>query len=570
MASGFVKGALAGVVASGLGLSVVSELAPPPAPQMHAAPRPSLGATTESKTAAKAPSAPTQTPKPQTAPALATTSEMASSQAEPPALSAAPAAPKPAPEPTPVAPQTAAGKAVPAKIAPLPGLTPADQAPAAAIASSIMPKAAPETSLGAAPGSGPGAPVAPKAEAPVTESPATQAPQPPSGAGTAPKFVQAPPKVRLDSTAPAATALLREEPAPKSPASGGPAPLAPKQTPQPSANPAPAEAAPTAPAAAPAPRPRILRPGSTETAPGTGAQPQAALPQITLPQTARPQTAPLPKIAEGMPSIAGAPQPGFGQKLHGVISGRLPKIASVPGAAPPETTPDTGVPDDASLPAYRRYAAAFENPQQKPLLSIVLIDTGGALDRSALAALPLNVSFAIDPDAADASAAAQLYRAAGHEVLILARGIPADATKTDLEQIFARYQQVLPQAVGVLDPAEGGFEANRALSQRIVALLAERGLALLTYARGLDAANQIAQASELPAARIYRRLDADDENPFTITRYLDRAAFKAAQDGRVTVLGHTKPDTIEGLKDWAGDSRARTITLAPVTATLTP
>lgn len=593
MASGFVKGALAGVVVSGLGLSVLSELAPLPAP-------PDTAPAALSAPGAKAASA----PKAAAETALPRAADKAADKAVGPAPMPAPTpVPVPAPvrapiapavpgtpETAPPAPQTTADKAKPGATTPLPGPTGADRAPAASVTSAPAPEPAPEASLGAAPGGEPGAMATPKGEAPVAESAATRPPQTPAPAESAPNPVQAPPRVQLDATAPATTtAPGGEDHAPNAPAGSGPAPVAPKTTPRASIGQAAPETAPaetglaaagpasaaTGPASAAPPKPLVLRPGGPGATRSPGAQPRAL---ATGNEAPRP-SAQLPKVAEGMPRIAGAPQPGFGKAAPGVITDRLPTVASAQGTTPPETAPETAPDtaatppapqDDASLPAYRRYAAAFENPRQKPLLSIILIDTGGTLDRAKLAALPLNITFAIDPATPDAAAAARLYRDTGHEVVILARGIPANATDADLRRIFGRYQQVVPQAVGVLDPAEGGFEADRSLSQRIVSLLAERGLALLTYARGLDAAHQIAQARDLPAARIYRRLDAADENPFTITRYLDRAAFKAAQEGRVTVLGHTRPDTIEGLKEWSGDSRARTLALAPVTATLTP
>ena len=70
-------------------------------------------------------------------------------------------------------------------------------------------------------------------------------------------------------------------------------------------------------------------------------------------------------------------------------------------------------------------------------------------------------------------------------------------------------------------------------------------------------------------ATIYRNLDANDESTATIRRYLDRAAFKAAQDGRVLVLGRTRPETIAALLEWAVEGRAATVALGPVTAAMT-
>ena len=68
--------------------------------------------------------------------------------------------------------------------------------------------------------------------------------------------------------------------------------------------------------------------------------------------------------------------------------------------------------------------------------------------------------------------------------------------------------------------------------------------------------------------RASRNLDADAENEATIRRYLDRAAFKAAQEGRVTVVGHTRPETIAALLAWSIEGRAATVALAPVSAVL--
>ncbi|WP_102224630.1 divergent polysaccharide deacetylase family protein [Acidimangrovimonas sediminis] len=429
---------------------------------------------------------------------------------------------------------------------------------------------------------------APSAEAPLTGLPPA-APATPSKAGDSPEILTPPPAVSAGATAPGAPAMAEADAPPRGPAPGSPA-----DRPILAAPSGPIAAQPGQPAPevsdglpkADGPQPRILKIGrdaGTEDAPATADTPDAA--------------APLPGTASGPPSVAGAPKPGFGQRVAGVTMGRLPTISenARPSGQAGETGVQTAPAPSAVVPApgrrivlppgaatqatpapvapqaaVRRYASDFSNPDSKPVLSVILIDTGGTLDRAALAALPLHITFAIDPTRPGAAEAAQLYRAAGHEVLILADGIPANATATDLATIFEGYRAALPEAVGVLDPAEGGWEADRPLSQSVVDEIRDRGLGLVTYGKGLDAAAQIAQAADVPAARIYRRLDADDENPEKITRYLDRAAFKAAQDGRVVVIGHTRPDTVTGLKDWAGDVRARTLAIGPVTAALKP
>ncbi len=244
---------------------------------------------------------------------------------------------------------------------------------------------------------------------------------------------------------------------------------------------------------------------------------------------------------------------------------RLPQVGDVAeptAAAVPEVT-------EADLPPLTRYAATFDNPEAKPLFSLVLVDTGAAdLDRVTLAGLPFAVSFVVDPLSPGAKAAAEIYRAGGKEVLMLATGIPAGATPADLEQTFQAHGAALPQAVAVIDLADGGFQNDRQLATQLVPILAAQGRGLVTWDRGLNAADQVARRDGLPTAMVFRSLDAEGEDAPVIRRYLDRAAFKAAQEGAVTVVGQTRPETIAALLEWTVEGRASTVALAPISAVL--
>ncbi|NBO20421.1 MAG: hypothetical protein EBU97_00330 [Rhodobacteraceae bacterium] len=66
----------------------------------------------------------------------------------------------------------------------------------------------------------------------------------------------------------------------------------------------------------------------------------------------------------------------------------------------------------------------------------------------------------------------------------------------------------------------------------------------------------------------FRSLDAEGETQPMIRRYLDRAAFKAAQDGRVVVIGTTAEDTVAALLAWSVEGRAGSVALAPLSAVL--
>ena len=315
------------------------------------------------------------------------------------------------------------------------------------------------------------------------------------------------------------------------------------------------QAAPTAPAAdTPAAEVAVTDPAFDPT---TQPEPQpdgAVLQPVTPPE-------PAPSlIAKDQPSTF-LPDAGAASAVDGVTTGRLPRI----GDQPAETAEAAAV----ELPPVQQFAQDFDNPSGKPLFAVILRDTGGAdVDRATLAALPFPVSFVIDPLAPNAIEAAAIYRAAGQEVIMLASGIPQGAQASDLEQTFQSLGAVLPQAVAVMDLATAGFQDDRPLASLVVPLLKNQGRGLITFNRGLNAADQVARRIDVPAATIFRHLDGAGEDLPLIRRYLDRAAFKAAQEGRVMVLGDTRPTTIAALIEWTVEGRASSVTLAPATAVL--
>jgi uncharacterized protein len=152
---------------------------------------------------------------------------------------------------------------------------------------------------------------------------------------------------------------------------------------------------------------------------------------------------------------------------------------------------------------------------------------------------------------------------------MLATGIPEGATPADLEQTFQAHAAALPEAVAVIDLADAGFQNDRQLATQLVPILAAQGRGLLTWDKGLNAADQVARREALPTAMVFRSLDAEGEDAAVIRRYLDRAAFKAAQEGAVTVVGQARPETVAALLEWAVEGRASTVALAPVSAVLT-
>lgn len=345
--------------------------------------------------------------------------------------------------------------------------------------------------------------------------------------------------------------------------------------PQTDAPPAPAQD--PAPPAQPEPDEVLLKP-LPEILPVPEAPAEPAV-QLTPDPVLVPETDPVvDPAAESAATLE--PTPSLDGTVDGVTIGRLPRIGDAepvpetdvaPSAEPnPDGDPALLAEEIGDLPPLQKYARAFENPDAKPLFSIILIDTGGTdVDRAALAALPFAVTFALDPLAENAASSSKIYRDAGQEVIMVATGIPPGATASDLEVTFGAHAAALPEAVAVIDTEFGAFQADRPLATQVVPILKAQGRGLISWDRGLNAADQVARREGLASGMVFRKLDGKGENKAAVRRALDRAAFKAAQDGRVMVIGQTLPDTIAALMEWAVEGRASSVALAPVSAVLT-
>ncbi len=290
--------------------------------------------------------------------------------------------------------------------------------------------------------------------------------------------------------------------------------------------------------------------------------PEAATPDPVVPEVVAPAiVAPLAPAAELPEAVAG------------VTTNRLPRISGDADAgdkaAGAETDPMAATAAPADTRPVARFAAPFDNAAKKPLYAILLLDDGKVqVDRAALATMPLPITIVIDPTAPDAAKLAETYRKAGKEVAMLATAIPKGAKASDLQVSFEAHAKALPEAVAVVDLPREGFQNNRQLAGDLVPLIKDQGRGLVTFDKGLNAGDQVARREGVPAALIFRELDAEGEAAPLIRRYLDRAAFKAVQDGRVVVLGQARPDTIAALLEWSVEGRAGSVALAPLTAVM--
>jgi len=310
-------------------------------------------------------------------------------------------------------------------------------------------------------------------------------------------------------------------------------------------------------------------------------QPVEDLPEAAPTQTASlavpaPTSAPdkpsLPTIsgssAQAEPASADTPIVLPTPTVPGVVTNRLPSVGGTAAAPAPETAEIEAAPSE-DLGALDQFAVAVEGAEGKSLMSFILIDTGeDGVPRGDLTKLAIPVTVALDPVAENAAAIMAEYRAAGIEVVALANDLPIAAGPGDVATALSAYFGVLNQAVALMDPLDARIQSNRSLLQPVLGAIRDTGHGLITYDRGLNTAQQAAQRENIPAATVFRILDGELEKSPRIKRYLDRAAFAAAQDGSVVVVGRSYPDTVQAMVEWALEKKDASIAVVPVSAVM--
>ncbi|MFC7703507.1 hypothetical protein ACFQXB_04785 [Plastorhodobacter daqingensis] len=294
--------------------------------------------------------------------------------------------------------------------------------------------------------------------------------------------------------------------------------------------------------------------GDLDTAPG---RPQPATPQ-RAPDLSQPD--PLAPVAAPTPPVVSVttPEPSDPAEATDEPAIMVPDAAqqaSDPAADPAPGAPDAEamaaaapLPEDAATPPspdapalspLERHAAPFEGAAGRPLFAIVLLDSRArSEDRVALTALGLPLTVAVDPGQADLPARISAYRASGIEVMVLG---PGDAELLDASG-----------AIGLLDlPRQSGAQSLR----------------LNRDPAGFGTVSADPEAEGAPVE--LRLLVPDASGAEGLRRSLDRAAFRAAQDGAMVVLGEATAPTLAALADWVrSGGRAESVALAPVSAVL--
>lgn len=319
----------------------------------------------------------------------------------------------------------------------------------------------------------------------------------------------------------------------------------------------------------------------TETAEAATQTPEPQTPTEDAARTAPEETADAAEEDAEAPIETASARPQIGTPGVALIDRDTGVTIRRPGAATlgeidegqaAEEVADVGVETAADPRPVARFAAPFEDPAGKPLMSIVLIDDGsspvaGAAGIAALQGFPYPLTFAVDAARADAGDRMAIYRAAGFEVMAMI-DLPEGAQPGDAETALGAILPQLPEVVGVLEGDAGGLQGARDVSDQVTSILKDSGHGLLTQNRGLNTMASLARREGVPAAPIFRDFDSKGQTAQVIRRFLDQAAFRAGQEGAVVMLGRLRPDTVSALLLWGLQDRAGRVALVPVSAVL--
>ena len=224
---------------------------------------------------------------------------------------------------------------------------------------------------------------------------------------------------------------------------------------------------------------------------------------------------------------------------------------------------ETPVAYGKAIDLYARNKISVEG---KPKLSIVLLtDQLSVIDPNLLQVLPIPVTFAVDPENPAADTLLISLREREQEAVILA-DLPPEAAVQDVDVALTALVDLLPQTIGVIERQAGALQQSRDVTLHVPEVLNRTGHGLVVYEKGLNTLAKEAGKAGTPVATIYRDLDGADQNERTIRRFLDGAAFRAANSPSepIVVLARLRPETMSAILIWALQDRAQKTAVVPV------
>ncbi len=207
-------------------------------------------------------------------------------------------------------------------------------------------------------------------------------------------------------------------------------------------------------------------------------------------------------------------------------------------------------------------SAAGEDAWTGPVIALVIDDAGESMEQIApLLPLPLDLSFAILPDAAQAPAVARTLVRAGREVLAHLPMEPEDPIPTvygehfltvsmseaEIQQTLSRQLARVPGATGANNHTGSLFTADEARMRTVLIELKRRGLFFLdSRTTPRTTGRTVATGLGLPLAERTVFLDNVPDEACVLARLQELVATAKAR-GCAVGIGHARPETIRAL-----------------------
>ncbi len=234
------------------------------------------------------------------------------------------------------------------------------------------------------------------------------------------------------------------------------------------------------------------------------------------------------------------------------------------------------------LPAWQRFAAAYQAAPGQPRIAIVLDDLGLNKGRTRTAtALPGPLTMAFLPYAKDLPAQTAEARRRGHELLIHMPMEPRDMVRNDpgpqallrdlsSDEIKRRLDWAMdsfPAHVGINNHMGSAFTADGDSMRLVMQHLASHGLLFLdSVTSGSTEGTARARAEGVPAIARDVFLDHGGDDPGLVLAQLAELERIAERQGYAVAIGHPHEGTLTALELWIPDALSRGFALVPISA----
>jgi len=233
-------------------------------------------------------------------------------------------------------------------------------------------------------------------------------------------------------------------------------------------------------------------------------------------------------------------------------------------------TPSVVAPVEVSRGAFLDYKQDVTLGQDKPLFSIILLaqDINQA---NSVATMNAPVTLAVSADNPDAEKIVAAYLSKGGEALLYfppeaGKGLVKGTSNADAKALLNQTLSAVPGVIGIVDGPDGSLTDDTNLLSAVLVDLQKTGHGIVTMnGIGRNRAEIMAGDAGMPVASIARRADVQ-AGTIPIIHQLDKSVLEIGSNGSSTVFATATEDVVFAMKFWIKSAKAKSVTLAPVSA----